>query len=414
MSLRFLIPLFILIVVDVYAFQAFKTAFKNKIWFKRAYVILDLLLYGGFILGIMTRGRLPRGMSELIFTLLIAFFLPKLLITLMMIVEDVVRGIQWIWKKIKSRSTPDTDEKIRKRTSTLSRSQFLSRTAITLAGIPFIGMLNGIIREKYNYQVRKVKVPIQGLPSSFEGLTITHISDIHTGSFDNRDAVKCGMDLVNQQESDLIFFTGDLINTFIAEIEGFEEIYSSLNAKEGVFSTLGNHDYGDYARWNSPEEKAKHFQKVMDTHAKFGWRLLKNENHLIQRGEDTLAIIGVENWGAKINFPKYGKIAEAVEGTENAKVKLLLSHDPSHWEGEILPGYKDIDITFSGHTHGMQFGVEIPGWKWSPIKYLYSQWAGLYQKGQQFLYVNRGFGFLAFSGRVGMRPEITVMELVKA
>ncbi|MEM6262205.1 MAG: metallophosphoesterase [Bacteroidota bacterium] len=398
--------------VDYYALQALRTAFPEVRWLKKAYTWTHFALYGGFIAFFVAYRSglvMPRSAAYLFSSLLFALFLPKLIIAIILLAEDGTRLVRWAWMKLSGPQSP-----IDPNGTNISRAQFLSKSALALASIPFGAMVYGIVKGKYDYTVRKVQLAIKDLPAAFEGFTITQISDIHTGSFDNKEAVQRGINLVNAQQSDAIFFTGDLVNNHIDEVQGFEDIYSQLTAKEGVFSVLGNHDYGDYLPWDSPAEKAAHFQKVLDKHGELGWNLLKNQNHLVKRGEDELAIIGVENWGAKARFPKYGRMAEAVQGTENARVKLLLSHDPSHWDAQVRPEYPDINAMFSGHTHGMQFGVEIPGFKWSPVQYVYKQWAGLYEKGEQYLYVNRGFGFIGFSGRVGIYPEITVFELTKA
>ncbi len=407
--LRFLIPLALLLAIDLYAYQAFRTIWGNTALTGYIYWGIHIALYLVSFALLFMRADIPTPFLTLFGSIMLAIYVPKLLIIVVLVVEDVSRLFRWMYGQFAGTAPPSGDP-----AGHISRSRFLSQLAVFAAGVPFAGMLYGILKGKYDYQVRRVQVPIENLPDSFNGLTITQISDIHTGSFEDKDAVQRGIDLINEQASDLIFFTGDLINTYIDEVEGFEDMYAQLRAKEGVFSILGNHDYGDYASWPNPEAKREHFERVLDTHKTFGWRLLKNENHLLQRGTDSLAIIGTENWSSHLRFPKYGKIDEAVKGTEGATVKLLLSHDPSHWDGQIRENYPDIDVMFSGHTHGFQFGIEIPGFRWSPVQYLYKQWGGLYQQGKQFLYVNRGFGFLGFSGRLGMRPEITVIELVNA
>lgn len=408
--LRFLIPLSFVLVIDVYAYQAFRALWGNSTNASYVYWGLHLLLYLAAFVLLFMRGQVTAPYVSFFASLIFAVYVPKLLIIVVLLLEDGSRFIRWAYEALAgTKAIAGGDE-----STYISRSKFISQVAVFAAGIPFAGMLYGILKGKYHYQVRRIQVAIENLPAAFQGLTITHISDIHTGSFEDKSAVQRGIELINEQESDLIFFTGDLINTYIDEIAGFEGMYAQLRAKEGVFSTLGNHDYGDYASWPNPQAKHEHLEKVKSSHRDFGWRLLVNENHIVQRGEDQLAIIGIENWSAHLRFPKYGKLEEAVKGTETAAVKLLLSHDPSHWEAQVCPEYPDIDVMFSGHTHGFQFGIEIPGFRWSPVQYIYKQWAGLYQKGKQFLYVNRGFGFLGFSGRVGIRPEITVMELVKA
>lgn len=409
MSTRIFSFLFLFILVEIYCFQAFKTVFSNKPFAKKLYIWLHVALYlsliGSFVLLPETRGVIGMVIS----TIIVGLIVPKSLVIVFLFAEDLTRGYRWVSKKIfPPPSSPD-----KKNSTAIPRSEFLSKVALATAGIPFIAIADGIIREKYNFQVRRVRIAVKNLPPQFEGFTITQISDIHTGSFDSRKSVKAGLELVNEQESDLIVFTGDLINNRIEEIKGYEDMLSQLYAKEGVYSTLGNHDYGDYYHWKSRQEKADHFQRVVETHSQLGWHLLKNQNHIFTREDARLALIGVENWGEKI-ITRYGNLTEAVKGTESAQVKILLSHDPTHWDWQIRKEQPDIQLTLAGHTHGSQIGVEIPGVvRWSPVQYLYKQWAGLYQEGEQQLYVNRGFGFIGFSGRVGISPEITVIELVK-
>ena len=247
-----------------------------------------------------------------------------------------------------------------------------------------------------------------------DGLKIVQISDIHTGSFTRKEPVKGAIDLINQQQADLVFFTGDLVNSVASEVDNFLDVFNQIKSQYGVFSILGNHDYGDYVRWESAEAKHQNFEKLKDTHQHLGWDLMMNEHRIVEVKGEKVAVIGVENYSAHPRFPKYGDLEKAHKGTEVAVLKLLLSHDPTHWDDEVTRKFEDIAVTFSGHTHGFQFGLEIPGWiQWSPVKYVYKQWAGLYQNGSQYLYVNRGLGFLGYPGRVGILPEITVIELKK-
>ena len=413
MSIRVFTTLLFFFLIDLYGFQAFRAAFKNKKRVTWIYWVLHLVIYAAAIMGFSFREEFPQGFLQLFFTVILTFSFPKLLILPFLFFEDIVRGIKWIFRQF-SPPTP-TPTPTPKKENAISRSQFLSRTALAVAGVPFIGMMHGIVREKYNYKLHRVQIPIKDLPVEFQGTTITQISDIHTGSFDSFNSVKAGIELVNEQQSDFIFFTGDLVNNVADEIGEYADLYKQLHANGGVFSVLGNHDYGDYVQWDSPEEKEDNLKRMIESHRAFGWNIMMNENHLVSKGDKSLAILGVENYGAKARFPKYGKLAEAYQGIESADVKVLLSHDPSHWDHQVRPEYSDIDLMLSGHTHGFQFGIEIPGLvKWSPSQFVYEQWAGHYQKGNQHLYVNRGFGFLGFSGRVGIRPEITVLELVKA
>lgn len=291
-------------------------------------------------------------------------------------------------------------------------SPLFAKISLLLSGLPLVLMIYGILRNRHRYKVHQIKVPIKGLPKGLSGLKIVQISDIHAGSFTDIEPLKKGIDLINQAKADLVFFTGDLVNSVATEIEPYTAVFDKIKAKFGVFSVLGNHDYGDYVRWSSQEAKISNLNRLMSTQKQMGWQLLMNENRLLTVNGEKIAVIGVENYSGSPRFAKYGRLDKAYRGSEAASLKLLLSHDPSHWDAQIRPDFPEIDITFSGHTHGAQFGIEIEGiFKWSPIKYVYKQWAGLYQKGQQFLYVNRGFGYLGYPGRVGILPEITVMEL---
>jgi uncharacterized protein len=275
-----------------------------------------------------------------------------------------------------------------------------------LFGTLLFGFLN-----KYRYQINRLQLAFENLPNSFRGLKIVHISDIHSGSFTDREAVRRGVNKIIAEQPDLILFTGDLVNDRATEMQDYIEIFSQLKAPLGVYSVLGNHDYGDYVRWENDEAKHSNLRDLMAVHDKMGWRLLMNEHAVIEKDGEKIALLGIENWGAKGRFSRYGKMEKAYPGTENYPFKILLSHDPSHWDAQVRTEYRDIDLMLAGHTHGMQFGLELPGIKWSPVQYMYKQWAGLYEFENQKLYVNRGFGFLAYPGRVGILPEITVIEL---
>jgi len=423
--LQLLIVLSLIAALDFYGYQAFRTALGKARWLPWLYWGFHLLLYAGIAVLIANGRETPRWFFTSFFSFWVVCYLPKLFLALPLLIEDVGRLARWSWRRLTTSRVappagaaaepgPDLTAQSSSGSNKISRSKFISQLALGIASVPFAGTLYGVTLGKYDYRLRRVKIPIANLPQAFEGFTITHISDIHTGSFDDKRAVWRGIEMVNEQNSDLIFFTGDLINTYIDEVKGYEDIFSSLTAPQGVFSVLGNHDYGNYAQWPDERAKADHFKKVIDTHGQFGWNLLMNEHQLIQRDGHRLAIIGVENWGKSRHFPKKGDLAKALDGARDAEVKLLLSHDPSHWDAQVRPEYNDIDVTFSGHTHGFQFGVEIPGVKWSPAQYMYEEWAGLYQKENQYLYVNRGFGFLGFAGRVGIWPEVTVIELTRA
>jgi len=292
------------------------------------------------------------------------------------------------------------------------RRKIISQIAVGLAAIPFASLLYGMYRGKYNYKVLNYVLEYDDLPEAFDGFKIAQISDIHSGSFDNPEKVQYGVDLINQQQADVVFFTGDLVNNRAEEVFPWIETFKKINSKFGVYSILGNHDYGDYTRWESEAEKKKNMEALFDAQKQMGWDLLLNESRFIEKDGQRLALVGVENWGS--GFKQAGDLEKALENVAPQDFKILLSHDPSHWEAQVLPHPFDIHLTLSGHTHGMQFGIEIPGWiKWSPVKWRYKQWAGIYEQAKQRLNVNRGFGYLAYPGRVGIWPEVTVITLTK-
>jgi predicted MPP superfamily phosphohydrolase len=342
-----------------------------------------------------------------IFALVLGLFFAKLIAAVFFLVDDVRRAVQWAAGKLFFQNTEGENlqqgEKI-------SRSVFLSWAGMIAGGGLFATLLNGF-GNKYQYQVRRIPLAFGNLPASFKGLKIVHISDIHCGSLTNKNEVIKGVEKIMNEKPDLILFTGDLVNNRSEEMETFMDVFNRLKAPLGVYSTLGNHDYGDYVQWNSIQEKADNLERLKQVHGDLGWRLLMNEHIVLQKGEDKIALLGVENWSAKARFPKYGNMEKAYSGSGPHPFKILMSHDPSHWDAEVRSKYSDIDLMLSGHTHGMQFGVELPGFKWSPVQYVYQQWAGLYEQASQKLYVNRGYGFIGYPGRVGILPEITVLEL---
>ena len=295
----------------------------------------------------------------------------------------------------------------------INRSKFLQWMGFGIGGVFLGSMIYGITKGAHKYTLHKKKLSIKGLPKAFNGLKIVQISDIHSGSFYDKTAVQKGIDMVNSQKADMIFFTGDLVNDRASELEPYKEMFGSIKAPLGVFSTLGNHDYGEYVRWNSQEAKMQNLQDLIQHHKDMDWDILMDEHRVIEKDGEQLAVLGVQNWSAKKNFPRYGDLAKAYKGSENIGTKLLLSHDPSHWKEEITqnPDYRDIAATFSGHTHGMQFGIDSKWYRWSPVKLVYKEWIDLYKENDQQLYVNRGFGYLGFPGRVGIWPEISVFTL---
>ncbi|MBP9103534.1 MAG: metallophosphoesterase [Chitinophagaceae bacterium] len=409
-----------MVLLDIYFFQALKvvthsasgrtrTIIYASYWVLSisAVILLIILPYLHF-------EKQARFTRTTIFALIAGLFFAKLIASLFFLIDDIRRAVQWIAGKL---FVSKTTEKELQAGETISRSVFLSWAGMIVGGGLFGTLIYGF-GNKYRYQVKRVKLSYDNLPSSFKGLKIVHISDIHSGSFTNKEAVMKGVEKIMKEKPDLILFTGDLVNNTSDEMEEYMDVFDKLKAPMGVFSTLGNHDYGDYASWETPDEKAANLKKLLDIQSALGWRLLMNEHVVLERGEEQIALLGIENWSAKARFPKYGKMEDAYSGAEKYPFKILMSHDPSHWKAEVLEKYSDIDLTLSGHTHGMQFGVEIPGFKWSPVQYVYKEWAGLYEKqaanssekGQK-LYVNRGFGFIGYPGRVGILPEITVIEL---
>jgi predicted MPP superfamily phosphohydrolase len=400
--------------LDLYVFQAVKAVAqsaspKTKTIVYGVYWGITILAVAGFLLFVYSGpDLLGKKIRTYLFAMIIGLFLAKLTALVFFIVDDLRRGIQWIAGKLFFNNTETAslgDEGI-------NRSTFLSWLGIAAGGTLFGSLLYGFTN-KYNYNVIRQKVKFANLPAAFKGLKIVHISDIHSGSFLDIKAVEKGIELVMAQQPDLILFTGDLVNDLATEMDPFKEIFSRLKAPMGVYSTLGNHDYGDYVQWPiAGVSKEENLENLKNVHQDMGWRLLMNEHVVLERGEDKIALLGIENWSAKGRFPKHGKMHEAYPGAEKYPFKILMSHDPSHWRAEVREKYPDIDLMLSGHTHGMQFGVEVPGFRWSPVQYMYNEWAGLYKEEQQHLYVNRGFGFIGYPGRVGIMAEITLLELV--
>jgi predicted MPP superfamily phosphohydrolase len=363
---------------------------------------VTLLFIAGFGSYSTAKGMTPY--HEWMLSLLLAFFITKLFFIIVISLGDLGRFLYGIGDNI-------IHDKPEDQSFFPERRKFIVQIGLILAAIPFTGFLYAMIRGKYDYKVHRTTIYYDELPEAFDGFTITQLSDIHSGSFDNVTAMQRGIDLAQSQKSDLFVFTGDLVNNAAWEIEQYIDRFSQLKAPYGQFSILGNHDYGDYIPWESPEEKAANLQKLKRHHAELGYRLLLNENVVIEKGGQKISLIGVENWGK--GFIQMGDLNKALQGVDKDAFKILLSHDPTHWEEKVRYNPTDIHLTLAGHTHGAQFGIETAGIKWSPVKYRYLDWAGLINHKNRYLYVNRGFGFLAFSGRLGIWPEITVITLKK-
>ena len=408
--MRLLTLLFLLLLFDGYAFVAFRTLIQNwqpsiRYTIYAVYWIVPLFL-ATWMLG-SNAGWFedwPKSTITVVRTLFFIIYISKMLVASVMFIDDLRRLAGWAITQFNGDVAFN-----------LGRSRFMAQLGLALGSIPFLSLIYGMVRNPYRYQLFRETVKVPNLPDALVGLKIIQISDIHTGSFLHKEPVRNAVDLINAQKPDLVFFTGDLVNNKAEEAQPFVEVFDKIDARYGAYSVLGNHDYGDYVQWPSAEAKEANLESLKGTHGRIGWDLLLNEHRTIDVGGAKVAVIGVENYSTHLRFPKYGDLNKATEGIGAADLKLLLSHDPSHWEGQVTQDHKDIDITFSGHTHGMQFGVEIPGWfKWSPIKYVYKQWAGLYQNGKQYLYVNRGLGYLGYPGRVGILPEVTLIELDRA
>lgn len=388
------VPFILLLIVlsDFYFFHAVETLTTNPFvhW---GYWLYDLLLVFGlmFVLLIRSAARTYPKLISALMAMVLLSLIPKVIAMPVLLLEDITRPF---------RGFPP-------------RSFWVSEIAVIVAAIPFFGLLYGLTRGRHYYKVRKETLFFKDLPSAFDGFTVTQLSDIHSGSFTSREGVEKGVSLVNDQQSDLILFTGDLVNNEASEMDPWISTFAKLKAGYGKFSVLGNHDYGDYKRWESEGHKHANLRQLKAVHGDIGFKLLLNEAVTIGKEGQTISLIGVENWG-KGGFHKYGDLEKAASMVPDNAFKILMSHDPSHWEAATLGHDSHIHLTLSGHTHGMQFGIELFGLKWSPIKYIYKQWAGLYERGGKYLYVNRGFGFLGLKGRVGIWPEITVITLKKA
>ena len=410
-SFNLFLILAVLIAMDAYVYMALQKSInrsRGRHWLNGIYLLAVAASYTGlfFLHDYFTEKPLhPEVLPNFFIGFFFSFFVFKLLLIVMFLAEDLFRLTALLFRFVRNLFRTGSSA-----ARAPGRRNFIRQTGLFLAAIPFSSMIYGVTKGKYNFRVNRVRLELDNLPLSFEGFRLVHISDIHSGSFDSKDAILEGIDLINQQEADLICFTGDLVNNDSREIEPYIEDFKGLNSRHGVLSTLGNHDYGDYKSWESPEAKERNMQLLFEHQAEMGFRLLNNENVRIERDGEHILVCGVENWGNP-PFPQRGDLDRALQGAEESSFKILMSHDPTHWQKEVLQHPTRFDLTLSGHTHGMQFGVEIPGFKWSPIKYIYPQWEGLYEQSEQLLYVNRGFGFLGFPGRVGIWPEITVFEL---
>jgi len=399
------------LILDLYVYQAVKTVINDLsngwkksltygFWGITAFSIVSIIL-------INATGIISNDLRRIIVLGIAMVYFSKVFGVITLLIDDIFRTISWVLSKFSS-----TKEITKTTEQGMTRSEFMSKASLIAVAVPLTTFGIGIASGAHNYRVRRRVIHLPNLPASFDGIRIGQLSDIRSGSFFSRPGVKRGIDLLLSEKPDVVFFTGDLVNDEAREVAKYKDLFSKVKAPLGVYSTLGNHDYGEYKRWKDPKDKKQNLLDLIQTHKEMGWDVLLNENRTLKVDGEEMAIIGVENWGAG-RFSKHGDLELAYAGAEDKPVKLLLSHDPSHWDAQIRPQYGDIDVTFAGHTHGFQFGVELGDFKWSPSQYIYKQWADLHQEGSQYLYVNRGFGFIGYPGRIGILPEITIVELKK-
>jgi uncharacterized protein len=406
MLFRMLMTFAVLLCLDFYAFEAVKTITRDssqpvKQLVTWVYWAIPVGLIGFMLLGAIGGIELSKPTAAIFRGAIFMVYLGKFVIAITLFGGDLYRGI-----------TLGATKLFAEQPYLPSRSKFLATTSLFLGLVPAVTLTYGILKNKYNYRIHRHKIAVKGLPKAMEGLRMVQISDIHSGTFTESEPLKKAIELINGENPDLVFFTGDLINSRADEMKPLMHVFDKIVSKHGIFSILGNHDYGDYDRWETPALKAQNFDNLVATHQKLGWQLLRNEHRVIDILGGKLGLIGVENYSTMAQFPKYGDLGIATAGMPATDFRVLLSHDPTHWSAKV-EGKTDINLTLSGHTHGFQFGIEIPGYfRWSPSQYAYKQWAGLYKSAEQYIYVNRGFGMLGYPGRVGILPEITVLELV--
>lgn len=401
---RWIIFIIIYLILTVYGFQAIKTITKYS-WVHYIFIAIAIIIVGNFIFQFASssEGRVLSPSKSYAFGFLLSFMSLNLVLVPILLGEDIIRGALGLYDKLVTKESFYLP----------SRRKFVSQVALGLAAIPFSSLLYGMYKGKYNFRVLNYTLHFEDLPDAFDGYKITQISDIHSGSFDNKVKIEYAVDLINEQQSDVLLFTGDMVNNKASEMIPWKDTFKRLKAKDGKFSVLGNHDYGDYVDWPNKEDKAQNLEDLMTIQKEIGFDLLLNEHRYLQKDGQRIALVGVENWG-KGGFKKAGDLKKASSKIQPEDFKILMSHDPSHWEAEVINDAYKYHLTLSGHTHGMQFGIEIPGWiKWSPVKWRYKHWAGIYEELDQYINVNRGFGYLGYPGRVGIWPEITVIELKK-
>lgn len=401
MKTNFIILLAVFFIIEIYVYQAIRNITTNN-YIRIGYWVFTLLAYGIILYWILTFNRASRDHQQiqLMVSAMMIFVLPKLLSVIFLLIGDFTRFVEYGFKYFTAKENYFPE-----------RRKFISTTALAAAGIFSLLAIDGIIFGKYRHTVRKVKLRFKNLPENFKGYKIVQISDVHSGSFFNPQKLQKAIDLINEQDADVVLFTGDMVNNYADEFKPFIPLFKSIKAKDGKFSILGNHDYGDYGAWNSREEKAQNIPTLKNYQAEAGFKMLRNENIALEKNGEKIYLLGVENWGIK-PFPQYGDLDKALKGVPEDAIKVLMSHDPTHFDEVVKKHKTHVHLTLSGHTHGMQFGLDLKNIKWSPVKFKYKKWADLYESEGKYLYVNRGFGVIAYPGRVGINPEITVIELV--
>ena len=401
MKTNFIILLAVFFIIEIYVYQAIRNITTNN-YIRIGYWVFTLLAYGIILYWILTFNRASRDHQQiqLMVSAMMIFVLPKLLSVIFLLIGDFTRFVEFGFKYFTAKESYFPE-----------RRKFISTTALAAAGIFSLLAIDGIIFGKYRHTVRKVKLRFKNLPENFKGYKIVQISDVHSGSFFNPQKLQKAIDLINEQDADVVLFTGDMVNNYADEFKPFIPLFKSIKAKDGKFSILGNHDYGDYGAWNSREEKAQNIPTLKNYQAEAGFKMLRNENIALEKNGEKIYLLGVENWGIK-PFPQYGDLDKALKGVPEDAIKVLMSHDPTHFDEVVKKHKTNVHLTLSGHTHGMQFGLDLKNIKWSPVKFKYKKWADLYESEGKYLYVNRGFGVIAYPGRVGINPEITVIELV--
>ncbi|MCX6353156.1 MAG: metallophosphoesterase [Bacteroidetes bacterium] len=404
---RIIIAFIVVVLLDVYVFQALRMVFGAASYKKVIYALYWLVSIVGLstLIAVLVSDwhHWPYFIRTYVFAILMSIYFSKVVLLPFLAADDVLRFGKWSYYKVTS---TDMEGK-------MNRNQFILGLGLILSAIPFTTLTWGVLSGPYHFRVRKLTLKFPNLPDAFDGFKVLQLSDIHTGSWIDTAPMKRAVTLINKQKADLVLFTGDIVNDLAEEAHPFIDNLKEVKAPFGVYSSLGNHDYGEYVPWKTPEDKQANFERVCELHNKFEWKLLRNEHTLITKDGQSMVLAGCENWSHSPRFPKYGDLNKTLHGAPENMFTIMMSHDPSHWEAEILKHPHTSDLTLAGHTHGMQFGVDFKWYKWSPVQYFYKQWADLYTQGKQQLYVNRGLGFIGYPGRVGVQPEITVFTLKK-